>query len=259
MQIPDNYNYIGLFLTMRCNYKCSYCINWKLPYEEMPGEFWIKNLNRLNTDLSITFGGGEPTLHKDFYSIINKLQHKAELLTNLSFNVEEFISRLSPLDFNNDRSFAPIRVSYHAKSMDMSITLQKLNYLVDKGFKVGLYCVDIDENREAIEILNKINNIKFETKPLLDNTIKEEVVQNSHILCKTKELLLAPDGNIFRCHRDLYKKENKLGNISSIKKINTGFSICNNYKECHPCDIKIKRDRFGNYGYCSVEKKSLIG
>ena len=27
IQIGDGFNYIGVFLTFRCNYRCSYCIN----------------------------------------------------------------------------------------------------------------------------------------------------------------------------------------------------------------------------------------
>lgn len=26
--IPDSYNYIAVFLTLSCNYRCSYCINY---------------------------------------------------------------------------------------------------------------------------------------------------------------------------------------------------------------------------------------
>ena len=260
MKVSKDYNYIGLFLTMRCTYNCSYCINWKLSYKEESGDFWIDNLNNLDTDLSITIGGGEPTLHKDFYSIIKGLRHKVELLTNLSFNVKQFVSELSPIMFNMNRPFAPIRASFHSEFMDTQVTLSKINYLIDSGFKVGLYCVDTEENKHAIELFRRVisdmNGCSFETKPLLDNTVKKETKQDKLILCRTRELLLAPNGSVFRCHRDLYKNENIIGNIATMKKIDTDFRTCNNYLECHPCDTKIKRDRFGNPGYCAVERKN---
>jgi sulfatase maturation enzyme AslB (radical SAM superfamily) len=230
-----------------------------LPYKEKSGDFWIENLNKLETDLSITIGGGEPTLHKDFYNIIKGLKHKVELLTNLSFNVKQFVTELNPYDFNTNRSFAPIRVSYHAEFMDVYEILDKIQYLVDNGFKVGLYCVNVEQNQSAIEIFKRvisdIPNLVFETKPLLNNTIKIGTKQDKSILCKTHELLLAPNGNIFKCHRDLYKHQEVLGNIALITEISSEFRFCNNYMECHPCDTKIKRDRFGNPGYCAVDKK----
>ncbi|HPP86773.1 MAG TPA: radical SAM protein, partial [bacterium] len=54
---------------------------------------WIKALNRLELkqDLPITLQGGEPTLHKDFYYIINNLREdiKIDILTNLKFDVKK--------------------------------------------------------------------------------------------------------------------------------------------------------------------------
>ena len=259
MQVPNSYNYIALFLTMKCTYNCSYCINWKLSYKEESGDFWVDNLNKLDTDLSITIGGGEPTVHKDLYNIIRGLRHKVELLTNLSFDVKDFISKLSPVYFNTNRPFAPIRMSYHAEYMDVHTTLNKISHLVDNGFKVGLYCVDTEENKHAIELFRRVisdmSGCSFETKPLLDNTVKKETKQDKSILCRTRELLLAPNGSVFGCHRDLYKNENIMGNIATMEKIDTDFRTCNNYLECHPCDIKVKRDRFGNPGYCAVDRK----
>lgn len=261
MQVPESYNYIALFLTMRCTYHCSYCINWKLPHEERVGDYWIDNLNNLDTNLSITIGGGEPSIHPDFYSIIRGLRHKVELLTNLSFDVKQFASELSPNMFNVNRPFAPIRVSYHSEFMDIHTTLTKISYLLNYGFKIGLYCVETEENCDAIgyfrRVVSGMSGCSFETKPLLDNTVKVENSQEKLMLCRTRELLLAPDGSVYRCHRDLYKQENRIGSIDTMEEISTDFRTCNNYLECHPCDTKVKRDRFGNPGYCAIEKKNM--
>jgi hypothetical protein len=143
--------------------------------------------------------------------------------------------------------------------MDLQITLTKIKYLIERGFKIGLYCVESDSNRRAIEFFRKtINNMSgcyFETKPLLDNTIKETNTQSKEVLCRTRELLLAPDGTVYRCHRDLYKHGASIGNIADMQEISSDFRPCNNYLECHPCDVKVKRDRFGNDGYCAIEKR----
>ena len=32
-------------------------------------------------------------------------------------------------------------------------------------------------------------------------------------MCRSKELLMSPEGHVYRCHRDLYAQENPTGNI----------------------------------------------
>ena len=74
--------------------------------------------------------------------------------------------------------------------------------------------------------------------------------------CRNKELLVAPDGSCFRCHRDLYTNETSIGNITkddfTIKDI---FRVCSNFGDCSPCDVKLKTNRFLEMGSCSVEIK----
>ena len=61
--LPGRYNYIGVFLMLRCTLGCSYCIN---PYDaldrrehQLDAEQWLHGLNRLTTrdDLPITLQG----------------------------------------------------------------------------------------------------------------------------------------------------------------------------------------------------------
>ena len=82
IQIPESYNYIGIFLSFRCNLSCSYCINrydqFDQKCKELDGESWVKALNKIVTrpDLPVTLQGGEPTLHKDFYYIVNNIKEE---------------------------------------------------------------------------------------------------------------------------------------------------------------------------------------
>lgn len=239
---------------MRCCYRCSYCINWKTEYAEADGKYWVDNINRLETDLPVTLGGGEPSLHKDFYEIILGIRHSIDILTNLSFNTKEFIDRTPVWKFDDSRTFAPIRASFHPEFMDIEETVEKVRVLQKNGYRIGLYCVETDNNKKYIDELrkDKYSDIDFQTKPLLDNVVKVSN-KNKKVKCRTKELILSPDGRRFRCHRDLYKKENSLGRISETCYIDYKFRNCNKANECHPCDIKIKRDRFGKEGYRAVE------
>ena len=72
--------------------------------------------------------------------------------------------------------------------------------------------------------------------------------------CRTRELLIGPEGNIYRCHRDLYNAEDAIGNIADQDlEITDSFRPCTNYGKCNPCDIKLKTNRFLQMGNCTVE------
>ena len=72
--------------------------------------------------------------------------------------------------------------------------------------------------------------------------------------CKTTELLIAPEGDVFRCHHDLYNKKMPIGNMLDPEfVIQDKFRICTYFGQCNPCDVKIKNNRFQEFGHCSVE------
>ena len=79
--IPPSCKYIALFLTMKCNLDCASCLN-SMPkhdrnkFEELPSEEWVKVLDRIKSrpDVPITFSGGEPTVYKDFITLVNNLK-----------------------------------------------------------------------------------------------------------------------------------------------------------------------------------------
>lgn len=261
MRLASSYNYIGLFLTMRCNYNCSYCINWKIScFGEALPEYWIESLNNLETDLDITLQGGEPTLYKGFYEVVNNIPHKIDLLTNLSFDIKEFVSKVSVDKFNNNKTFAPIRASFHSKSMVLVETLEKINFLINNGYRVGLYCIDCNDNSKAIEKLKKISWLDLQIKPLLDNRIRSseapEHRYKGSFECRSRELLISPEGKVFRCHRDFYMNGNSVGKISKVEDNWCEYKICNYSNQCHPCDLKLKRDRFGHSGYRAITIRS---
>jgi hypothetical protein len=175
---------------------------------------------------------------------------------NLSFDVDTFIQNVSVERFNNTRTFAPIRVSFHGESMagkEYEI-LNKINKLELNGFRVGLYCVECDSNKKAIKFFNQVAGLDFQIKPLLDNKIKYNDIPLQRI-CRTNELLLGPDGRVFRCCRDMYKGTGEVGWFDTYD-FPYIFRSCDYGNECHPCDLKVKRDRFGNYGYQSVELRT---
>jgi len=273
--IPERYNYIGAFLTFKCNFKCPYCINKHSIFKdrkELNSDSWIKILNGLDMpeNLGLTLEGGEPTLFEKFFDIINNIKKPVDMLTNLQFDVDEFIKNVDPRFFNLGKKigYKSIRASYHHQ--DPIELLSKAVKLQDAGFSIGIFSVNspdkIYKNMEMAERCRKAQ-MYFYTKDLLGNfdgylygyyKYSDSVLAKStkNVLCRIKELLIAPDGNCFRCHRDLYADENSIGNILNedfvIKDI---FRKCSNFGNCSPCDVKLKTNRFLEMGSCSAEIK----
>lgn len=266
--LPVDYNYIGVFLTLRCNLNCDYCINKQsklIVREELSGRDWIKGLSRIRTrsDLPITLQGGEPTLHKDFYAIAGYFEDTKhfDLLTNGSFDVDEFINWIMPDLFNRQAKYANIRFSYH-KNMNATALAIKVWNLQKEGYSVGVWGLSNNDNREIKSLCAGLN-IDFRVKEYLDKshgTYKyPEGLSNKlkRVLCKPSELLIAPDGLIYRCHSDLYAARNPIGYILDKEIKFPDYLLCDYFGDCNPCDLKLKTNRFQEYGHCSVEIKEI--
>ena len=290
VKIPSTYKYISAFLTMRCNLNCSFCLNAfdknfdRKSFGEISGEQWVEALNKTESrsDVPITLTGGEPSLHKDFIYIINNLKPELniDLLTNLSWGgkgLEKFISEVDPDRIKRDAPYASIRVSYHPEQMGSGIKLVKnAKKLQDAGFSIGIWSVLYPSPKQ----LSAINQMQFICKDAkIDFRIKEFTGEykgeiygdyskfpgstfNSkktlQCMCKTTELLMGPDGNVYRCHRDAFAGENPVGNIISPDfKIKDIFRPCDKYGQCHPCDVKVKTNYKQELGHTSVEIKNI--
>ncbi len=274
--LPERYNYIGAFLTFRCNLGCSYCINKEgsivIKRKEMSGLDWIETINRLDSQLSITLGGGEPTLHDGFYQIVEGITpstHKIDLLTNLQFDTDEFVRRVKPDRFSvSDIPFYhAIRASYHPRDMDKKETIEKVRKLTDSGFNIGLFGIMhpefINDNMEMAFLCGKAN-VPFYVKDFLGRIDGKmygyfkyhEGVDGipKQAECRTRELLISPEGLVYRCHRDLYHAENPVGDIKGdCFAVEDKFRGCDKYGLCNPCDVKAKTNRYLKGIECQVE------
>lgn len=275
-KLPERINYAELYLTFRCNLNCSYCINEKGDIQrkrkEISAEEWAVALNRINfNDLALTMGGGEPTLHKEFYQLLDKLKPEIEvdLLTNLQVNPYEFCEKTDPKRFNriDKPAYRSIRVSYHAEKMDPEELIKKAKILQDAGFSIGIFGLNHPNNLEANMAMSEFarrDQIYFFIKDFLGeyngklfgNYAYPEGLDGKlkKAKCRSNELLVAPDGNVYRCHRDLYNNQNRLGSILDEHfELDEKFRECDCYGKCNPCDVKLKTNRFLQAGNCQVE------
>tara|TARA_Y100000310_G_C20688933_1_gene820944 strand:- start:912 stop:1808 length:897 start_codon:yes stop_codon:yes gene_type:complete len=287
IQVPENYKYIAVFLTMRCNLNCSFCLNAfsedfnRTRFKELTGKQWVEALNRLKTtpEIPITFSGGEPFLHPDITYIINNLKPelKIDILTNL-YNetlIENFLSQVSPERVKRDAPYASIRVSYHPEQMSSEQLIKNVKKLQDNNFSIGIWSVQYPSSQQ----LQAITQMQFKCRDAgIDFRLKdftgtykgetygdyskypESAFQNQtqKKLCKTSELLMGPNGNIYRCHRDLFAEENPIGNLLDPEfQLKDEFRPCDKYGECHPCDVKVKTNHKQQLGHTSVEIKDI--
>ena len=257
-------NYIGVFLTFACRMGCSYCINHHgefTPRKEISYLEWMKILRCIRTreDLPISLQGGEPTQYEGFYELVYQLHRagkKIDLLTNGDFDVDKFIFLTTPEMFRRDAPYASIRFSYHYNSVGREL-IPKVERLQDKGYSVGIWGMDhpdmFDRNKNMAAMCRRYG-IDWRMKEYLDEThgtYKYPEYMKGGIescLCKSSEMLFAPDGQIHRCHRDLY------AGIDPQDKFIGGFRLCV-APRCNSCDVKEKTNRLQQGGHCSVEIK----
>ena len=273
--VPEHYNYIGVFLTLRCNLGCDYCINHfskgMKDYEELSGDEWIQGLSRIvaREDLPLSLQGGEPTMHSSFYHIASNLDGSSsymDLLTNGLFDIDEFIHWIHPGIFQRDAPYASIRFSFH-RNTNMIGLMMKVIELQRRHYSVGIWGLrhpDMIEKNKEMQDLCRWTGIDYREKDYLDKdhgTYKypesvSGIKQVKPVLCKPSELLIAPDGGIYGCHSDLYAGVNSVGNLLEDGiRIEESFRACNRYGLCNPCDTKIKTNRFQEDGHTSVTIK----
>jgi len=280
ISIPPSYNYIAVFLTLACNYRCSYCINYfeitQFDKLLIRGEDWARGLNRIvsRDDLPITLQGGEPSIHKDFIELLNYIKPtlKIDILTNIQFDVDAFIEKVKPDRLKRVSPYAPIRVSFHPEVMRLDETLSKVLKMQMAGFDVGIWGVmhpmQEDIILEAQKRAKKMG-VDFRTKEFLGDydgslfgTYKYKGACDKKFrkrcLCKTSELIIGPSGGVYRCHSDLYEGRNPIGSILDPDfEIKDTFRPCDWFGHCNPCDIKVKTNRFQQCGHTSVEIKDI--
>jgi organic radical activating enzyme len=280
----EDHNYVAFFLSLACNLKCSYCINLhdggsrykQAKRDNLTTEEWIEAANRLELreGLPLTLQGGEPTLFSGFYDFVNgvKPELKMDLLTNFMFDVDEFIEK-APVDrFTRDAPYAPIRVSYHPGQNKIEDLIEKTKKMEAAGFRVGLFgilhpdekakqhildvqkqCQDIGIDFRTKEYLGDYNGTLYGTFKYDGSVMGKEM---KYCDCKTSELLVDPAGYVYKCHSDLYSGRVPYANILDEDFNEDSIDIhreCLFFGDCNPCDVKVKTNRFQEYGHTSVD------
>ncbi|HRY28515.1 MAG TPA: hypothetical protein P5079_00605 [Elusimicrobiota bacterium] len=131
------------YLLQQCNYGCSYCpeVEYKrtktapLPILNVSLDDWTRIWDRLfglYGSALIRFAGGEPFIFPHFIDFLAMLtEHNAiDVTTNLSFDVDEFLRKVTP-------DALAISASYHPEHVSLGEFLGKLERLKREGFCVS--------------------------------------------------------------------------------------------------------------------------
>jgi hypothetical protein len=160
------------------------------------------------------------------------------------------------------------------------LLIEDIKKLQDGGFRVGVYAVNSPNPLDAalitqmqfrclnagIDFRIKDYTGLFEGRDRLGNPFSilygdyskypDSIFQEKtrEVICRTPELLIAPDGKIYKCHRDLYSREFTIGNIIDENfKPEYKYRECTSYGKCHPCDVKGKTSHKQEIGYTTVD------
>jgi hypothetical protein len=283
-----HHNYVAFFLTLTCNLACPWCINLhalesrkeQARRSRMSAGEWVAAANRLTLrdDLPLTLQGGEPTLHSGFFQLVNEVKPeiKMDLMTNLMFDVEEFIGNVPKERFAREAPYAAIRVSYHPGQNRIEDLIRKTFRLQEAGFRIGLYGIEHPDpaiRRHILETQEHCQSLglDFRTKEFLGahdgrvyGTFKYEGcvagARMQRCECRTTEIIVDPGGYVYRCHADLYQGREPIAHVLdptfNQEAIDT-FRECRHFGDCNPCDVKVKTNRFQIFGHTTVEIKDI--
>ena len=195
-------------------------------------------------------------------------------LTNGTFDLDYFLRKTTTKMFTSkeDTSYKSIRISYHPGQSKPDQIIKVTKALNDAGYRVGIFGTshpsNLRANIEFTEMAYKAGVFFFirdflgfyqdhlygdfyYPKGLNGNKKKCE--------CRIQELLVGPDGLVYRCHKDLYEDVNPIGSILDMSfEIEDIFRSCNNYGICNECDLKRKMSPDLKTSKCSIEIKEII-
>ncbi|MDO8488608.1 MAG: hypothetical protein Q7S42_00635 [Candidatus Omnitrophota bacterium] len=281
--VPQDYDYVGVYLTDKCFLKCPYCLTshhgasfiGREGSIHLSEEEWLKGFNRLvlPKDVPITLQGGEPFLYKGIWDILENIEHKVDIMTALPpFLTRGHFLKLKTLAWNKRPALYPtIRVSFHKGQNDFKELVGRIAQLNDI-LSIGLYYLNhpsiCEEEIIGMKAYAKDKGVEFRSKEFLGvydgkpyGTVKFPLAASGRrtgikVMCKNTVAPIAPNGDIYLCHSDLYfnRKDRALGNILDESfKFPQKHIDCLNFGLCSECDVKIKTNHYQQFGYTSID------
>ena len=212
MELQDTFGrkfpYIRLSITDVCNFKCTYC----LPegYKKTPGDtrnfMSAQEISRLTKALSelsvckIRLTGGEPTVRKDFFDILNDMKNNSKIekitMTTNGYQLDKIAKQLhqSGLDGINISIDSLDRETFknltgHDRLPEILNGIKILQDLNLKNIKVNAVLLKgINDTEKDFEIFSdfiKNNKIDFRFIELMETGDNREFFKKNHVPANT--------------------------------------------------------------------------
>lgn len=178
-------------ITTKCNMNCSHCCNYEENGEHMTFDMFKEVLNKWGETLKknnrcIVLGGGEPTIHPNFWEIIDYSKKYG----------------LPWLATNGKRTDDLIKLTHMAKEGEIYVVLsldrwhEKINIEAENMFRDGL----IQKNKNYwYPEKGKGNKDKREIRTCLNPAYSGRWKIKKRTSCHCKEVRVKPNGNIYCC------------------------------------------------------------
>jgi MoaA/NifB/PqqE/SkfB family radical SAM enzyme len=151
-KIPPYRVFLNWEIHHACNYKCRYCPPSKheeygkeayQPFEKLV-EGWETVYKKYGC-AHIQINGGEPSVYPDFFKLIEIISkmHTIEIITNLSFDLENVLNRIPSKRLR-------IGASFHPEFSDFSKFFNKMKILKNEGYPLWVNYVAYPENLEKM-------------------------------------------------------------------------------------------------------------
>ena len=254
---------LRIYLTLECNLSCRYCVNEHNPAESRAldyslrrGEEWIRAINQIGRP--VIFTGGEPSLHPDFFTILDGIRPEIEVavFTNFSFDPHEYVRRVHrPVTFFG---------TYHPVSGPPDAFLKTIETLREKNaFRGYIHTVEWDKQKRYLDRSREAflrvgwDPVRDRDQYTLSDCASMKFRRTVH--CSREIILIAPDGTRYLCVSKLLRQANPLENIfeAPLRK-GVVSRLCQDYGFCAPCDavgvtpMKVDERRFRD---CAAERK----
>ena len=220
-------------LSLTCNLRCPYCANGKyynksnMGYKEKSIDYWIQRINKMKSK-AIIFTGGEPSLFRDYFEVINNIHQKSIIIySNLSIkNFEKGIRQL--------KKKCSWLLTYHpGGGADLSLLLKNINLLRKYKQTFRLTAVSVDKYLKMYDSRSRNLLNKYNVKLYFKGFMGEQNVSHRKVECRVKRITYAPDGNRYHCMYGIIMKQPEyIVNHERVESI----MICDKYGECAPCN-----------------------
>jgi len=175
--MPRNLIALVCWLTFRCNYRCPYCIKYRMAsdFQEAPWAAWATAFDRYD-NLLIDITGGEPFMYRNLAALVRlaTVRHRVAITTNLSM-----VS-----DWGLLSCFCHITASFHPSMIKLT---EFANLLAQAQKFTHQLTVNFVANPKQFHYLGPINRICGDLAiPLhVERDIQHQYTQNEWALAET--------------------------------------------------------------------------